>query len=76
MKLRWSAPADGGSPISGYRIYRGRTAGSEVFLAAAGNVTVYKDSATRSGSTYFYRVTAVNVLGEGPMSNEASAKAA
>ncbi|MDP9241871.1 MAG: DUF1996 domain-containing protein [Actinomycetota bacterium] len=76
VKLRWSAPADGGSPISGYRIYRGRTAGSEVFLAAAGNVTVYKDSATRSGSTYFYRVTAVNVLGEGPMSNEASAKAA
>jgi len=38
-------------------------------------VTSFKDTSTTRGQTYFYRVTAVNAVGEGPASSEASAVA-
>ncbi|MDP9300071.1 MAG: S8 family serine peptidase [Actinomycetota bacterium] len=75
VMLSWTVPESGGSPITGYRIYRSTTPGSEVFLVAMGNVTGYKDAATRRGTTYYYRVSAMNSNGEGPRSNEAFAKA-
>jgi fibronectin type 3 domain-containing protein len=37
--------------------------------------TSYRDTSTTSGTTYYYEVTAVNGSGEGPRSNEVSAKA-
>jgi hypothetical protein len=76
IQLTWSAPAsNGGSAITGYKIYRGTTSGGEVLLTTVGNVTSYKDSTTSRGVTYYYKVTAVNAAGEGPASNEASATA-
>lgn len=76
VALAWQAPAsDGGSAITAYRIYRGTASGGEAFLMAVGNVRSYKDTATVSGTVYFYRVSAVNAVGEGLQSNEASAKA-
>jgi hypothetical protein len=71
--LSWSAPADGGSPITSYRIYRGPASGTEALLATVGNATGYADGAVSNGTTYFYRVAAVNGVGEGIASNEASA---
>ena len=73
--LSWTVPSDGGSGITGYRIYQSTSSGTEAFLVEVGNVTSYKDTATTRGITYFYRVGAVNAVGEGPLSNEASAKA-
>ena len=70
--LSWSAPATGGSPITGYKIYRSTTAGSELFLIANGS-TAFTDTGRTNGTTYFYKVTAVNGIGEGLPSNEASA---
>jgi hypothetical protein len=76
IQLSWSAPAsNGGSPITGYNIYRGTTSGGEALLASVGNVTSYKDTTTTRGRTYYYIVKAVNAVGEGPGSNEASAVA-
>lgn len=75
VTLSWTVPSSGGSAITGYRIYRGTTSGGQNFLVALGNVTSYKDTATRRGITYYYLVTAVNANGEGPPSNEASATA-
>ncbi len=76
VRLSWSAPAsDGGSAISGYRIYRSTTSGAESFLVAVGNLTTYDDTSATRGVLYYYQVTAVNSVGEGPRSNEASAKA-
>lgn len=73
--VSWTVPSSGGGAITGYRIYRGTLSGGERFLVAVGSVTSYKDTATQRGTTYYYEVTAVNASGEGPLSNEASAKA-
>ncbi len=71
--LSWSAPAfDGGSSVTGHRIYRGTAPGNETFLVQIGNTLGYNDTAVANGQVYYYQVTAVNVAGEGALSNEAS----
>jgi len=72
--LTWEAPADdGGSPIIGYKIYRGTSPGEEVLLTTVGNETTYNDTGVTNGQTYYYRVSAVNGIGEGELSEEVSA---
>jgi len=74
VTLTWVAPStDGGNPVSGYKVYRGTTAGSETLLVTVGNVTTYTDSSVSNGQTYYYTVSAVNSNGEGPQSDEDSA---
>ena len=34
------AASDGGSPITGYKVYRGTSSGGETLLTTLGNVTV------------------------------------
>src|SRR5262249_56513360 len=51
----------------------GRAAGGERSLAAGGNVSSWTDSTAVNGTTYFYKVSAVNSVGEGGQSNELSA---
>jgi len=75
IDLAWSAPAaDGGSAITGYRIYRSTTSGTETFLATvpAGSTT-YRDTSTKKNTRYYYIVRAVNAVGEGATSSEATA---
>ena len=73
VALAWSAPSsNGGSPITNYQVYRGMTSGQLSLLATLPNVLSYTDSAVTNGQTYYYQVTAVNAVGEGPRSNEAS----
>ena len=74
IDLAWTAPSNGGSPITGYRIYRGTTSGSETLLTnAGGSTTTYTDTSATNGTTYYYEVSAVNAVGEGLPSNERSA---
>ncbi len=74
VSLAWSAPAsNGGSAISSYRIYRSTASGGETFLTTVGNVTGWTDSGLTNGTTYFYQVSALNGVGEGPRSSERSA---
>jgi fibronectin type 3 domain-containing protein len=73
--LTWSAPtSNGGSAVTGYKIYRGTASGTETLLTTVGNVLTYTDSGLTNGQTYYYKVSAVNVAGEGSQSNEVSAK--
>ena len=60
-------------PITGYKVYRGTSSGTETLLATVGSVTGYTDDTAANGTTYFYLVSAVNGVGEGLPSNERSA---
>ncbi|RLF69769.1 MAG: hypothetical protein DRN55_09305, partial [Thermoplasmata archaeon] len=72
--LTWEAPADdGGSPITGYKIYRGTSSGNETLLTTVGNVLTYNDTGLTNGQTYYYRISAVNGVGEGELSEEVNA---
>src|SRR2546428_3768064 len=74
VSLSWQAPSsNGGSAITYYKIYRSNSSGTEVYLTTRGNVTSYTDLAVTYGNTYFYKVSALNSIGESPKSNEASA---
>jgi fibronectin type 3 domain-containing protein len=74
VSLTWSPPGDnGGSAITGYRVYRSTSSGTETLLLMLGNQTSWTDSSVRNGTTYYYRVSALNAAGEGVASNELSA---
>ncbi|HME52483.1 MAG TPA: fibronectin type III domain-containing protein [Candidatus Lokiarchaeia archaeon] len=72
--LTWQAPENnGGSAITNYNIYRATTSGGEVLIITVGNVLTWTDSNVTGGQLYYYRVSAVNVAGEGMQSSESSA---
>ena len=74
VALAWSAPAsDGGSAITGYKVYRGTSSGGETLLATLGTGTSWTDTGVANGTTYYYQVTAVNSRRRGRRSNERSA---
>ncbi len=75
VQLSWSVPnGDGGSPVTGYRVYRGAASGAETLLADSVGSLDYTDATVTAGTTYYYTVTAVNANGEGPTPAEAGAK--
>ena len=74
--LSWTVPnSDGGAPITGYDVYRGTSAGGESATPVATNVTgsSFTDIGVVNGTTYYYKVAAVNAVGLSPQSGEASA---
>jgi PKD repeat protein len=79
VSLSWTAPAsNGGVNITAYRVYRGTTSGGETPVTTGGcsglgNVLSCTDTGLTNGQTYYYQVSAVNAIGEGTRSNEASA---
>jgi len=74
IELSWSPPAsNGGSAVTGYRIYRGTTSGNLTLLVSVGTATAYRDTATKKNTRYYYVVRAVNAVGEGAASTEATA---
>ncbi len=74
VSLAWNAPAfDGGSPITNYKVYRGTSPGQLSAYADAATLTSYTDTAVVNGTTYYYKVSAENAYGEGPLSSEVSA---
>ena len=77
ITLTWLAPtSNGGAAVTAYRVFRSTSSGTESFLVSVnGSTLTYQDKAITKRAKYFYWVTAVNVLGEGPHSNEASATA-
>jgi parallel beta-helix repeat protein len=69
LKLRWSRPSDRGSPITNYRVYRGLDLENITFLTEIGNVLFYNDTDILKGETYYYRVSAMNEVGESRLSS-------
>src|SRR4029079_9953879 len=70
VALSWSAVGGAQS----YNLYRGTASNAETELASGLGGTSYVDTPVTNGTTYYYRLTAVNVNGESAASNEVSAK--
>ncbi len=70
VSLSWKAPSsDGGAAITGYRVYQGTS--KKPVASVTGTATTVKNLS--NGTTYSFKVTAVNKAGEGPASGAASA---
>jgi len=74
--LDWDVPSSTGNlSLLSYRLFRGDTASSMQLLTEVGpSATDYTDTNMTGGRTYYYAVTAVNSIGEGPASYPASAR--
>jgi len=73
VTLSWSAPSDSGSTaLTNYKIYRGGEPGQTTLQETVGNVLTYMDTGLEVNVTYYYRVSAVNSIGEGGRSSEIS----
>lgn len=77
VHLAWSEPDNGGSPLTGYKVYRKSESGgayaviATITLGCPDCKTTYDDStATSTTIQYFYKVTATNGIGEGTNCNE------
>jgi hypothetical protein len=68
VTLTWTPPDNGGSAITGYQVLRGATASSATLLATVGSVTSYVDSTAVPGTSYAYRLAAVNANGASALS--------
>jgi hypothetical protein len=67
--LSWT----GSAGATSYNLYRGTSSGGETLLKSGVGATAYGDTGLTNGTTYFYKVTAVNSGGESGTSNEPSA---
>ena len=69
--LTWIAPqSDGNSPITAYKIYMGYNSGQETLLEYVTGTTFNFTYMLTTAATYYFEVTAVNSICEGPVSNE------
>lgn len=70
VTLLWSEPDNGGSPLTGYNVYRRTSTGvyglplATITLGCPACKTSYQDKTTTAGVAYFYKVTAINAIGE------------
>ncbi len=75
--LQWNPPADnGGAPVTGYEVFRATTSGGQDLSTPIATVatTSFKDvTNVVAGTTYYYRVKAVNQAGAGFASSEVAA---
>lgn len=82
ITVKWTAPAtDGGSDITGYELWVGLATSPDadnddrdpVILNLPATRTEFKHVGLRATTAYFYRVRAMNSVGESPWSAEVSA---
>ena len=77
IDLSWSRPSsDDGSRITGYRIEVSEDGSGWSVLEADTSRTSYTHRGLTSGTTRYYRVSAINSAGTGPHSNTANATTA
>lgn len=71
IHLSWQAPDNGGSAITGYKVYQRPDGVAQASLIAnLGTQTTFDDFNAAPGVKYFYSVAAINAAGEGPRCGE------
>ena len=74
VKLTWDKPVLMGSyKIIGYSIYKNLSTSIKISKIEIGNSTSFLDEDVENGLIYYYRISATNLIGEGPMSKELAA---
>jgi len=78
VTISWGAPANyGGTFVLNYSIYRRTSSSPSIKVKSVGpSVFQWADMSVVNGETYFYKVTAVNEVGEGTFSLEVQGKPA
>src|SRR5438093_1249993 len=74
INLSWTAPNNGGSAITGYKVERSTDSGStwSTFVANSGSTaTTYSDTGLSDSTSYAYSVSAINAVGTSSPSNDA-----
>jgi len=75
ISLSWMLPlVNGGSNVTGYKLYRGKTATGQTLIATLGPALTFTDTGLADGTTYHYSITALNAKGESLHSLDASAR--
>ena len=75
MAVSWTAPGDGGSSITGYRVHKSTDEqvwgwdGQSVYASSTG--TSFDHAVASDDGPYFYRVAAVNAIGQSEWSQSA-----
>lgn len=73
IDLSWLIPSnDGGLAITGYKIYRDTTTNPTTLIDTVGVTYTYDDPGLTAGTEYFYRVKAINAVGDSDYSTEDS----
>ena len=74
VMLAWAAPANGGSPISGYNLYEGTTPGGESATPINGGTlnpgTTLAVTGLTNAQKYYFTAKAVNAIGSSVASSE------
>jgi len=64
VTVSWDVPDNGGSPLTGYSVYRGTAPGTEALLAQIGPAKPqFVDTTATQGTQYYYLVRAANGVG-------------
>jgi lysophospholipase L1-like esterase len=71
--IAWMDGSNGGAAITSHKLYRGTSAGGETLVGTISTASPYTDTGLTNGTTYYYKLSAVNARGEGALSAEASA---
>ena len=71
--ITWTDNSANGSAITAHKLYRGTTAGGETLVGTISTASPYSDTGLTNGIAYYYKLSAVNSIGEGAQSTEATA---
>ena len=74
--LTWSQSEDGGSPITGYTVFRSAGGPEQLLATLGGDSLRYVDGSGDATTDYTYRVSATNAVGSSCGTNAAISKAA